>query len=207
MELSPQRMETSPCLMGSSSTEPADQLKGEGEALTTPSSPALWCQGTCSSQPRGSIHLLFLFLPLCHCGFWGCSPEKKPGWWETFMVGFSGFPGEQWDKNEIVTALLLPFPHHIRETTSSWETPMPHDMVPQPLLAFSGGFSCHLQMAAGTSFAGTCCRGSPRLCFFLLIGFCGCSSPRYSHALEEEASLPCRLTARLTQLGVSQHEV
>lgn len=193
--------------MGSSSSEPAEQLRWEGEALTIPSPPAPQCQGTGSSQPRGSVHRLFQFLPLCHCGFWGRSPKTKPGWRETFMVGFSSLPGEQRDKNETVTALLLPFPHHVRGTTRSWETPIPQDAVPHPPLVFSGGNSCHLQMAAGTSVVGTCCRGSPRLRFLLLIRCCVCGSPRHSRALEEEASLLCGLTPCLTQLGLSQHEV
>lgn len=36
MELSPPKMGTSACLMGSGSSEPAEQLKWEDEALTTP---------------------------------------------------------------------------------------------------------------------------------------------------------------------------
>lgn len=68
---------------------------------------------------------------------------------------FSALSGAQWNKNETVSALVLPFPHHIRETTTLWENLMAQDTKPQPLLAFSGGKSCSLQLATGTSFAGS----------------------------------------------------
>lgn len=63
------------------------------------------------------------------------------------MVGFSSLPGERRDKNETVTAFLLPFPHRVRQTTGSQETLMPCNTVPQLLLAFSGGNSCLLLTA------------------------------------------------------------
>lgn len=54
-------------------------------------------------------HLLYLFLPLCHCGFWGRSPEKKPGWWETFMVCFPVSLGNSRTKMRLSQPFSFPF--------------------------------------------------------------------------------------------------
>lgn len=55
-------------------------------------------------------------------------------------MGFFSLPGQQQDKDETVTA-LFPFPHHVRETTSSWETPMPQGTFsPAPVCFHSGKF-------------------------------------------------------------------
>lgn len=56
------------------------------------------------------------------------------------MAGSSSLPGEQWNKKESVTVLLLAFPHHARETTTSQETSMPQDTITQPLLTYRKKF-------------------------------------------------------------------
>lgn len=77
MELSPQKMETLPCSMGTRAARAL--LEQKGKAVTALSPPSTTVRAVGSSQPRRSVHLRFLFLPLCHRGFWGWSPEKKPG--------------------------------------------------------------------------------------------------------------------------------
>lgn len=152
MELSPPKMGTPACLMGSGSLEPAEQLRGR----VKPSAFLFLPRGAKALIAPGPGEPISYFC-LRPC-FWGCCPEKKPGWQRTFTVGFVSLPGEQQDKNETLTAILL-FPHHIRESTSSWEIPRAPGHLFPSLSFFSQQEIPTTFIWPQASSMGSCCRG------------------------------------------------
>lgn len=117
------------------------------------------------------------------------------------MVGFSCLPWEQRDKKRDCPSLSPSLSSPRQGNHKFTGDPYAPGHRPPSLCLLS-----QEEIPASSGWQ-TCCRGSPRLPFLLLICCRGCASPGHSHGLADEASLPRRLTPRLTQLRLSQREV